>query len=550
MLCRSLLPETRGSVPQLSIPPREFRYYHLVSLGDTQSGRSFGMIMNLEAHQKREWAPAIILAGLIILAFGLRFWRLGQFNFEATEMFTLRDSVSPQFGNWRPLQYLLNYYLIRPLLPLDELGLRLLPALFGVLAVPTFYLVSRRLIGTWAALIGAILLAVSPLLIFYSQFARYWSLVFLLCAVYPYALYIGLRERNPRALALGLVTGALAVLAHPVSVLLVGGLAIWFLATCVRPGQVAELWKQKTIRWGAALAVALVAIIALRFVPMLHGWITAHDNKPGSGQFLILLTGEQGMRQIFYLLAYVESLTFPLVLAAALGILLLWREGNRSLALLLICLCVFPVVFLTLLSLRTAVSTYYLLPAAPVFYMGAGVFLQRLSQLNWDLRPRWLVSAAVTAMIVAAGAPTLISQYFDGRRYDYRGVARWLDARLAPGDVVFSDQHMVMAHYLVGTRVQRLSADTVPVVRSAAALQESNQGESLWIVLPAPSHAFRDIRAIANLKRWMYDNCQLRNTVGSGSLDLRQQYLQVYRCPAALPPEQVRARSRAVPTSP
>ena len=64
-----------------------------------------------------------------------------------------------------------------------------LAALFGVLAIPALYLVGRRLIGTRAALFGALMLTVSGLHVFYSQFARYWSLVFLLSAIYPYAIY-------------------------------------------------------------------------------------------------------------------------------------------------------------------------------------------------------------------------------------------------------------------------------------------------------------------------------------------------------------------------
>src|SRR4051812_32217712 len=229
-----------------------------------RSGRPFifRIVMHVKEHQKREKAPAIILSGLILLAVALRFWRLGQFNFEATEMFTLRDSLTPQFDNWRPLQYLLNYYLIRPLTPLDELGLRLLPAVFGVLAIPVLYLVARRLIGTWAALLSALLLVFSPLHVYQSQFARYWSLVFLLSAVYPYALYLGIRERNPRALALGLITAALATLAHPVSLLLLGSLGIWFIVAYVRPSHLGQIWNQRGTRWGMLIAVVL--LVALR----------------------------------------------------------------------------------------------------------------------------------------------------------------------------------------------------------------------------------------------------------------------------------------------
>ena len=90
----------------------------------------------------------LLLVGILVLTIVLRFYRLGDWNFEATEMFTLRDSVRPQFHNARPLGYLLNCFLVLPIHPLDELGLRFMPALVGVLTVPAFYAVSRRLTGT------------------------------------------------------------------------------------------------------------------------------------------------------------------------------------------------------------------------------------------------------------------------------------------------------------------------------------------------------------------------------------------------------------------
>ena len=42
--------------------------------------------------------PTLILAGLVLITLVLRFYRLGEWNFQATEMFTLRDSVKPQWG--------------------------------------------------------------------------------------------------------------------------------------------------------------------------------------------------------------------------------------------------------------------------------------------------------------------------------------------------------------------------------------------------------------------------------------------------------------------
>lgn len=485
--------------------------------------------MNSTAPSRRTAQSALILTGLILLALFLRAWRLGDWGFEATEMFTLRDSHNPKLGNPRPLIYFLNYFLIGSWRPLDELGLRILPALFGVLAVPATYLVGRRLVGTRAALFGAFLLAVSSFHVYYSQFARYWSLVFLLCAIYPYAIYLGIRERNRRALIVGILTGVLAILAHPVSTLLVGGLGVWLLATYVRRDHMIWLWGQKAFRWGALGFVLLLAVLAVRYIPMLQAWVAERDEGKG-GQFLLHLPGGPGFKQLAILLSYADTLTIPLVLAGLVGIVMLWQRGDRALALLMTCLLVFPVLFLVMVSFRTAISTIYLLPTMPVMFYTAGVFLDRISDVDLGVRPRWLVPAVVTVLIIIGGIPTLVSQYRDGRRYDFRSMAGWLNQRRETQDVVFSDQPQVMAYYMKGP-VQRLAGDPAPLIEALPA--PGNGG--LWIVAPAPSHAFRTNPKLGRLKTWLHDNCQLRNTLGSGRLDFRQHYLEIYRCPPAVP---------------
>jgi hypothetical protein len=479
-------------------------------------------------------ASALLLAGLVLAALILRFARLGYWGFDSDEIFMLRDSVYPRLTNPRPLLYLINHYFVLPVMPLDELGLRFLPAVFGVLAIPAFYWVSRRLLGTRPALFGTLLVTLSGLLVTYSQFGRYWSLVFLLSAVYPYAIYLGVRERDRRALVVGILAGLLASLAHPVSVLLAGGPLIWFLVTYLRPGYLKALWGQRMFRWGALFTLVLVAALAARFVPILQGWISSHDANPGSGQFL-LRAPPLGVKQVLYLLAFVDGLTVPVALTGVLGIYLLWHSRDQLLARYLISLALFPIVFLTLISIRTPVSTYYLLPTAPVFFLGAGFFLDRMAAVDWKLRPHWMLPALITFLVLLPGLPTLVSQYLNGRRYDFKNVAQWLRPRLTPADVVFSDQPVALAHYLPGVDVQRLRYNTAPLSESVRMVQQSMGGASLWIVAPSPGHAFRpDLRA-GGLVRWIYDNCQLSNSVGTGRVDFREQYLQVYRCPALSP---------------
>jgi hypothetical protein len=158
------------------------------------------------------------------------------------------------------------------------------------------------------------------------------------------------------------------------------------------------------------------------------------------------------------------------------------------------------------------------------------------------VRPGWLLPAAVVAVIVAAGLPTLISDYRDGRRFDFRGAARWLAPRLQPTDVVFSDQFMVLGHYLPAAMVQRLRSPE-PLEETIEALRHAGQGGVLWIVAPAASHAFRADLKRGGLIGWMYDHCQLRQMLGVGRMDLRQDYLQIYQCP----PAPARAETGALP---
>jgi hypothetical protein len=280
--------------------------------------------------------------------------------------------------------------------------------------------------------------------------------------------------------------------------------------------------------------VLVLALALYRFVPLLLGWISMHDRMPGYGQFLLPTQRAPGVKQLVRLMGLADSLTVPVALAALAGVFRAWRTARqRPVALFLISVAVFHLGFLLLVSLRTSVSLYYLLPSTPVFFLAAGLFLDHLCREDREGAPRWLVPATVTAMMLAAGLPTLISDYRDGRRFDFRGAAQWLTERLEPGDLVFSDQPMVLRHYLPQEQVVHLQSNPA-VLADSLGTRES--GSRLWLVAPAASHAFRATLREGGLRQWIYGHCQLQYTLGRGRVDLRQQYLQVYRCPPGPPP--------------
>ena len=78
-----------------------------------------------------------------------------------------------------PFYYLLLHLWIR-LFGSSLIAVRLLSVLIGVAAVPLIYLAGRRLFGHKAGLLAALLLAISPFHIYYSQEVRMYGLVTLL----------------------------------------------------------------------------------------------------------------------------------------------------------------------------------------------------------------------------------------------------------------------------------------------------------------------------------------------------------------------------------
>ncbi len=145
------------------------------------------------AEAARERSRAFwILAGLTTVAALLRFVTLGAQSYHHDEIVTASRVLRGSFGHAMdavgfsestpPIYYALAWGWTQ-LTGTGEFGLRSLSALAGVATVPVVYLVGLELRGRRAGLMAAALVAVNPMLLWYSQEARAYSLLVLLCAV-------------------------------------------------------------------------------------------------------------------------------------------------------------------------------------------------------------------------------------------------------------------------------------------------------------------------------------------------------------------------------
>jgi mannosyltransferase len=175
---------------------------------------------------------AIVAAAALVRAWGLA--RQGFWYDEAITAWIVRESPGqllaaiPHTESTPPLYYLVACGWVR-LFGDTEAGLRSLSALAGTAAVPLAFAAGRELAGRRAGLVAALLVAFNPLLVWYSQEARSYSLMVALTAASFWLFARALRNPSPRRLVAWAAVGAAALSTHYFAVFVVAPEALWLL---------------------------------------------------------------------------------------------------------------------------------------------------------------------------------------------------------------------------------------------------------------------------------------------------------------------------------
>jgi mannosyltransferase len=273
-----------------------------------------------------------LLVGVTALGAVLRFATLGAQSYHHDEIVTASRVLRVGFGHAMdavgfsesapPLYYVLAW-LWTQVAGTGEWGLRSLSAVAGVATIPVAYLIGRELRGERVGLLAAALVAVNPMLLWYSQEARAYSLLCFFCALsLLYCVRAIQREgEGKRDFVLWGVFSALALATH-------------YFAVFPLIAEVVLLWRRRgrAIFPGlliVGLATALLAPLAYHQMSYGHAeWIGKFSLGHRLGEVAIsFLVGETGD-----IIGRVETpgpALVPLALVAAAFVLLAVR-GSRD----------------------------------------------------------------------------------------------------------------------------------------------------------------------------------------------------------------------------
>ena len=135
-------------------------------------------------------------------------------------------------------------------------AMRAIPALALTAAVPVGYLAFRRLVGSGAALAAAAILAVNPMLVWYSTDARSYGLFVLAALLTVWAFSAVLERASTRRFGLWAGASVACVWTHYFGVFVVAGEAVVLLATL--PGA-----RRQTLSWATLVGACLIPLLPL-----------------------------------------------------------------------------------------------------------------------------------------------------------------------------------------------------------------------------------------------------------------------------------------------
>lgn len=378
-------------------------------------------------------APAIYGA-LTVLAALLRLPTLAQQSFWLDEAYTER-LVRMSFGGMLhaiprtestpPVYYALAWVWTR-VFTHSEFGLRSLSALAGIATVPVVCMVAHRLGGRRAAVIAGLLVATSPVMVWFSQEARAYALATLEATGALLGLVAYLQTRRTAWLAGWAACASLGLATH------------YFTAFVVAPEVAWLAWSERQrISRRLVVAVGVVAAVAIALVPLALA-------QRGTGNADYIAQGSLATRVAQLpkqmLIGYASpGQLLTALLAAALvvvgaGAPLLARRDVRERAIAPLMVGVAAVIVPIVLAVVGIdfLNTRNVLVALPALVLGVAVALGD----RFHRRLGWTCAGllAVVGVIVVV----LVDTHPQYQRDDWRGVSRALGVATGTRAIVVS----------------------------------------------------------------------------------------------------------------
>jgi mannosyltransferase len=301
----------------------------------------------------------------------------------------------------------------------SEAWLRLPSALFGIASIPLIFVVARKFMAVFPALVAAALLAFSPTDVSYSQEARSYTLAIFLVLLSTHFFVRAVELGRRKDWLLWTLISILAFYSHDFTALvLVAEACSLFFKTRPAP------WRAVTICGAVILLAALPGLTyVFRASPENLHFIWMPRPSPKGLWHLAMFFGGGGAKIVVALVLWIAGLVTVL------------RSHRQTTAqdsfwrgMLIVLWAILPVVMTALVSLLHPIF----LQRYMIFSLPAMILLAALGMSALD---RWHVGLALVIALCAMSIPTILGEY-NKPREDWRAASNAILSSASPGDAV------------------------------------------------------------------------------------------------------------------
>jgi hypothetical protein len=393
------------------------------------------------------------LAGALVLAAFLRFDGLGEPSYWLDEVLHQRVTTTALSQSW--WRWLVGfepengplYYASQALMRAfgsSEFAGRFPAALFGLITIPLLWLAGKH---TEDHGIGAALLAMSPLAIYYSREARPYALMMMLTAVLIVAL---LRGWSVIAIALAMVYTAAAVAPVLLAALIVVIVDLW------SGGPLGRRVLATNRRPRAAAAPLVIALIALPF-------LYRGAAQPAGNASPLYFNFDSLVRNLSVTALsshFGGRAAIALLLLAIIGALALAKRDRRT-AIIVIGMAILPIVIAltALVAFKRWYAIRYLTPVLPAYLLLAGAGIAFIAR---RFHPIALVIVALLLTQTWHAARTEAWQ-----KLNWRLISEKIRVNARPGDLVLTAEpwSTIMMDWYKVPNVQHAAMETAPLAQ-------------------------------------------------------------------------------------
>ena len=341
----------------------------------------------------------LVLIGITIIAFMLRFYKLGQWSFWIDEIYTIDRAQS---GN-QALSLLtpLSVRLISLALATwstSEWSARVAPALIGIISIPILFFPIKRMFDWKVGLISVSLLAFSTWHLFWSQNARYYSALLLFYALAQFVFYFWLETDRIVYLLLLFLTLGLAFLERLTALFIVPVILSYVIILLLF-----HLEKPKGMRWRNLL---------LFIIPVICFGVLALIQKSPDFESDFLTHSTNPIRLFA---SIVNDIGVPLFIIGLIGGVLLILSKSRA-GIYILLGAVVPLIILILIAPFSLTTSRYLFATLPNWVILAAFGIREI--FNQGTRVTRIIAVGLFLLLIVdfAGQGLLYYQYQNGNR--------------------------------------------------------------------------------------------------------------------------------------